>query len=222
MTTIDGTVENVHMVSRITPEGSKLFCAEIIVKNPGSLTADMAASATTTVNGEVVYPYEAGKLEYYRTGDLCSTVSGTVISSDLVDYLQVSAGQVLVRIDGEDSESEIFTVEQSLEEAQKELETAQKNLDNCSAVAPIDGTVIGLALQEGMEVEANSAVITIADTGVGFYPEHYMDDGKTHIGIQNVRQRLEHMVGGTLEITSTPGVGTIATIIIPRKEDIKA
>ena len=164
MTTIDGTVENVHMVSRITPEGSKLFCAEIIVKNPGSLTADMAASATTTVNGEVVYPYEAGKLEYYRTGDLCSTVSGTVISSDLVDYLQVSAGQVLVRIDGEDSESEIFTVEQSLEEAQKELETAQKNLDNCSAVAPIDGTVIGLALQEGMEVEANSAVITIADT----------------------------------------------------------
>ena len=164
MTTIDGTVENVHMVSRITTEGSKLFCAEIIVKNPGSLTADMAASATTTVNGEVVYPYEAGKLEYYRTGDLCSTVSGTVISSDLVDYLQVSAGQVLVRIDGEDSESEIFTVEQSLEEAQKELETAQKNLDNCSAVAPIDGTVIGLALQEGMEVEANSAVITIADT----------------------------------------------------------
>ena len=87
-----------------------------------------------------------------------------MISSDLVDYLQVSAGQVLVRIDGEDSESEIFTVEQSLEEAQKELETAQKNLDNCSAVAPIDGTVIGLALQEGMEVEANSAVITIADT----------------------------------------------------------
>ena len=51
-----------------------------------------------------------------------------------------------------------------MEEAQKELETAQKNLDNCSAVAPIDGTVIGLALQEGMEVEANSAVITIADT----------------------------------------------------------
>ena len=31
-------------------------------------------------------------------------------------------------------------------------------------MAPIDGTVIGLALQEGMEVEANSAVITIADT----------------------------------------------------------
>lgn len=135
-----------------------------MLKNDGALTADMVASATVTVNGETVYPYEPGKLEYYRTGDLKSTVNGTVISSDLVDYLQVTAGQVLVRIDGEESESEIFSVEQSLEEARKTLETAQKNLDNCNAVAPIDGTVIGLMLQQGQEVAANTAVITIADT----------------------------------------------------------
>ena len=164
MTSVPGTVEAVHMVSRITPEGSKLFSAEIIVKNEGALTAEMTATATAVVNGETVYPYEAGKLEYYRTGDLCSTVSGTVISSSLVDYLQVSAGQVLVRIDGEASETEIFTVQQSLDEARKTLETAQKNLENCNAVAPIDGTVIGLMIQPGMEIEANTAVITIADT----------------------------------------------------------
>ena len=164
MTTVKGTVEAVHMVSRITPEGSKLFSVDVLVPNDGALTADMAASATATVNGETVYPYEAGKLAYYRTGDLCSTVNGTVISSDLVDYLQVKEGQVLVRIDGEDSESEIFSVQQSLEEAQKALETAQKNLDNCNAVAPIDGTIIGLAIQAGQEIEANTTVLTIADT----------------------------------------------------------
>lgn len=164
MSTIPGTVEEVHMVSRITPEGSKLFSAEIVVKNEGALTADMAASATVAVNGETVYPYEAGKLAYYRTGDLTSTVSGTVISSSLVNYLQVTAGQVLVRIDGESSESEIFAAQQNLEEARKTLDTAQKNLDNCNAVAPIDGTVIGLAIQPGSELEANTTVITIADT----------------------------------------------------------
>ncbi len=164
MTTLTGTVEAVHMVSRITPEGSKLFSADIVVKNPGSLTAEMAASATLTVGGETVYPYEAGKLEYYRTGDLCSTVNGTVISSGLIDYLQVTEGQVLVRIDGEESESELFTLQQNVEEAQKALDTARKNLDNCNAVAPISGTVIGLAIQPGSEVEANTAVITIADT----------------------------------------------------------
>ena len=165
MSSLKGTVESVHMVSRITPEGSKLFSAEIIIQNDGALTADMIASATAvTASGEKVYPSEPGKLEYYRTGDLCSTVSGTVISSSLVDYLQVSQGQVLVRIDGESSESEIFTVQQSLEEARKTLATAEENLANCSAVAPISGTVIGLILTPGSEVEANTAVITIADT----------------------------------------------------------
>ena len=105
MTTVEGTVEAVHMVSRITPEGSKLFSAEIVIPNEGVLAKDMVATATTIVNGDTVYPYEAAKLQYYRVGDLNSTVSGTVISSNLVDYLAVTPGQVLVRIDGEDSEN---------------------------------------------------------------------------------------------------------------------
>ena len=164
MTTIPGTVEAVHMVSRITPEGSKLFSAEIVVENEGALTADMAASATAVVNGETVYPYEPGKLAYYRTGELKSTVDGTVISSSLVNYLQVSAGQVLVRIDGEESESEIFTIEQSLEEAREELEKAEKNLANCNATAPIDGKVIGLSIQPGDEINTQQPILTISDT----------------------------------------------------------
>ena len=165
MSSLPGTVEAVHMVSRITPEGTKLFSADILVENEGALTAEMAASATvTTPEGETVYPYEPGKLEYYRTGDLKSTVNGTVISSSLVDYLQVTQGQVLVRIDGEDSEAEIFAAQQSLDEARKTLETAEKNLANCSAVASIDGKVIGLTIKPGDEVAANTVVVTISDT----------------------------------------------------------
>ena len=164
MSTIPGRIEAVHMVSRITAEGSKLFSAEIILDNEGALTAEMAASATVNVNGETVYPYEPGELEYYRTGDLNSTVSGTVISSGLVDYLQVSAGQVLVVIDGEESESELFTIQQNLETAREELETAEKNLANCKAVAPIDGMVIGLSIQPGTEIAANTTIVTISDT----------------------------------------------------------
>ena len=163
MTTVEGTVEAVHMVSRITPEGSKLFSAEIVIPNAGVLAKDMVATATATVNGDTVYPYESGKLEYYRVGDLTSTVSGTVISSNLVDYLSVSAGQVLVRIDGEDSETEIFTAQQALAEAQKRLETAQKNLNNCNAVAPISGQVIGLSVTQGQELDANTTLVTISD-----------------------------------------------------------
>ena len=45
----------------------------------------------------------------------------------------------------------------------------------------------------------------------------YMEDGKTHIGIRNVRRRLQSMVGGTLTISSTPGKGTRAVVCIPKE-----
>ena len=164
MTSVTGTVEAIHMVNRITPEGAKMFQAEIVIPNAGVLSADMVATASAFVNGEAVYPYEAGVLENYRTTPLMINVSGTVISSGLVDYLQVSKGQTLVRIDGENSEAELFTIQQSLEEAQAELETAEKNLADCKAVAPISGKVIGLSLIPGEEVPANTAALTISDT----------------------------------------------------------
>ena len=59
--------------------------------------------------------------------------------------------------------------------------------------------------------------ITVTDTGVGFDPDHYMEDGKPHVGIRNVRDRLRNMVGGSLSITSTRD-GTIAVVTIPTKE----
>ena len=61
--------------------------------------------------------------------------------------------------------------------------------------------------------------IEIRDTGVGFdlnKPQKH--DGHKHIGISNVRQRLETLCNGTLNIESTVGVGTTATIKIPKTE----
>ena len=203
MTSIPGKVEAVHMVSRITPEGSKLFSAEIVLENEGALTAEMAASATVTVNGETVYPYEAGKLEYYRTGDLVSTVDGTVISSSLVDYLQVTPGQVLVRIDGEESESQMFTIQQNLDTARAELEAAEKNLANCNATAPIDGMVIGLTILPGDEIAANTSLVTISDTSV------------ITISADVDERNISYIKPGMpvdLDQWGTPGFGTVETV----------
>ncbi|MBQ2996583.1 MAG: HlyD family efflux transporter periplasmic adaptor subunit [Oscillibacter sp.] len=164
MQLLPGTVEKVYMVSRITPEGSKLFSAQILVDNPGTLTAGMTASAYVLEGGEEIYPYEADELKYNRVGDLCSTVNGTVISSALVDYLQVGVGQVVLRIDGEDTEGEIFALQERIDNAAKALANAEKNLANCEAVAPISGTVMGLMLWPDMEFGENTAALTIADT----------------------------------------------------------
>ena len=51
-----------------------------------------------------------------------------------------------MQVNGENTENTIFDLEQSLQTAQKKLEEAEKNAAYANAVAPIDGTVIGLSI----------------------------------------------------------------------------
>ena len=164
MSVVQGRVEQVNMVSRISPEGSKLFSVVFSVPNAGVLTQGMAASACLNINGELVYPYETEELQYNRITDLTASVSGTVLSSKLIDYLDVEAGEVLVHIDADSTDNEIFNLEKQIEEAKASLDKAQKNFDNCKAYAPIDGKVIGLSVFPEAQIAENSILCSISDT----------------------------------------------------------
>ena len=64
--------------------------------------------------------------------------------------------------------------------------------------------------------------VIISDDGVGFDVNEVKDDGRSHIGMENIRRRLKDMVNAEVDITSVIGEGTTAKIIIPReKEDEK-
>ena len=77
------------------------------------------------------------------------------------------------------------------------------------------GTVTISTRREGEVIK-----LTVEDNGVGFDPETYMEDGKPHVGIRNVRERLQKMMGGTLTIQSS-SEGTIVVVTIPVKESNK-
>jgi len=65
--------------------------------------------------------------------------------------------------------------------------------------------------------ETNSDyLVIVSDDGIGFEQEKTGDDGQQHIGINNVRLRLSVQCGGSLDIKSKPGMGTTATIRIPK------
>ncbi len=69
------------------------------------------------------------------------------------------------------------------------------------------------------EEKEQSYCITVTDDGVGFEPEIKVQDDRSHIGISNVRSRLEAMCGGQLTIKSLVGEGTTAVIEIPKREE---
>lgn len=68
------------------------------------------------------------------------------------------------------------------------------------------------------ETEA-AIIITVSDDGKGFDLQEQKDQSvRSHIGIENVKNRLALQCGGTLSIESEKGVGTTATVIIPKGE----
>lgn len=74
--------------------------------------------------------------------------------------------------------------------------------------------------------ENGKIVITIRDDGVGFDVdeiEHIpvQKDGRTHIGLSNVKHRLEKMVNGTMTIHSRKETGTVVQIILDAKQNEK-
>lgn len=60
--------------------------------------------------------------------------------------------------------------------------------------------------------------VIIADDGVGFVPGIKKEDGKSHVGIRNVRQRLREMCRAELDIESALGKGTRMTITLPKEQ----
>ena len=67
--------------------------------------------------------------------------------------------------------------------------------------------------------EGKKIVITVLDDGIGFDVdeiEHIpvQKDGRTHIGLSNVKHRLEKMVNGTMTIHSRRETGTIVQITL--------
>lgn len=62
----------------------------------------------------------------------------------------------------------------------------------------------------------HSFIVVVEDDGVGFDTTKPHNDERVHIGVSNVKKRVEELVGGSLEIVSTEGVGTTATLIIPK------
>lgn len=157
-TTADGVVEKINKVSYITPEGGVYFEVVVAFNNPGTLTAEMEASATLTADdGSYLYPYEGAKTQYYDSRTLTTKAGGPLVRSNLLNYANVKAGDTLLVMGSESLDEQIAT-------AQAALDEAQANIDALNAAAPIDGTILSCTIAEGSEVKAGDAVITIQNT----------------------------------------------------------
>jgi signal transduction histidine kinase len=108
----------------------------------------------------------------------------------------------------------IFRVDQSLvSEPPVEARTilyrvAQEALNNVNKHAQAGTVIISLTQRDG------GIEISVRDDGVGFDAAHIAPPTPVHLGILSMSERAE-MAGGTLEIESSPGIGTSLRCWVP-------
>ncbi len=172
MAQLPGRVDEIHKVDYITPEGGRMFEIVVTVSNPGTLTKDMDATATVLVDGELVYPYAPGKLDYLRTAELKVPLDGKLTWIEANKWQKLATGDSIARIekDLEDHEDRVRDLQKAVDDAQKSLEDSrkslekeEKNLRSLSAVAPIDGTVLSVGIKTGENAKAGTVAVNIAD-----------------------------------------------------------
>jgi signal transduction histidine kinase len=72
-------------------------------------------------------------------------------------------------------------------------------------------------VQVSLGMADHTVQMTIQDDGIGFDPAGDSASGKSHFGLQFMRERAETL-GGCLRVESSPGAGTRVVLEVPRKE----
>ncbi|MCR5800263.1 MAG: histidine kinase [Lachnospiraceae bacterium] len=93
------------------------------------------------------------------------------------------------------------------------LQTIVENAVKHGLLAKREGGTVKISTKE----TRNNIEITVQDTGVGFDAAKKIDDGRSHVGIANTRQRIMAMCGGSLNIGSKIDEGTVITILLPKE-----
>ena len=171
MRSFTGTVDTINKVHYISPEGADHFEVIISFPNPGTLTEGMAATAAlSAADGTPIYPYRNGETKFYETRKLTAQTGGPLVSSKLLQYATVNAGDVLLTLSSEtldetirSKQKEIDTANERATEAADKLDEARKALENFNALSPIDGTVTSCTLVPEAEVKGGDTVITISN-----------------------------------------------------------
>lgn len=93
------------------------------------------------------------------------------------------------------------------------LQPLTENAVRYGVTSKVEGGTVTIASWD----DADAYYVSVTDDGVGFDANAIKNDGRSHIGISNVRGRLKSMSGGELVIESVPGRGTCAKIILPKE-----
>ncbi|MBQ7862173.1 MAG: histidine kinase [Clostridia bacterium] len=229
-----GFIISVVVFLRIVPKNIKAAeKAEQLEKEKITLDAELARSRISTLMSQI-HPHfiynTLGSIE-----QLCELdpPKAAKLVNDFSKYLRGNFGEIdntrLIRVSKELEHTEYYIGIEKVRFPDIEFIT-EKSCCDFSVPALTVQPIVENAVKHGiLKREAGGTVrvriyetdssyfITVKDNGVGFDVSELNNDN--HIGLRNIRSRLEAMCSGILHIESILGVGTKITVEIPKEAD---
>ncbi len=206
---VSGTVEQVNMIEKITVDGARLFEVVLKVPNPGNLTEGVEATAVITLkDGSKASPYEGSTMTYSRSQLIQAQVGGSCLKNNMMDYLKVSSGAVLVQLSSDEFQEQLRQKDEELKAAQQTLAEKQEQLKSCEATAPIGGTVLSSSFIVGEEAGPGVGQVNIADTGTMYLQAQVDERDVANVSVGDVveiSQYDERFYTGTVTSVSLEG-----------------
>ncbi len=230
-----GFVATAVVFLRIVPKNIKAAeKAEKLEKEKIKLDAELAKSRISTLMSQI-HPHfiynTLGSIE-----QLCELdpPKAAKLVNDFSKYLRGNFSELdnpkLIRVSKELKHTEYYTGIEKVRFPDIEF-VAEMNCSDFSIPALTIQPLVENAIKHGIlkrdkggtvkvriyETDS-SYFVTVKDNGVGF--DVSVLENNNHVGLKNIRSRLEAMCGGALHIESIIGVGTKITVEIPKEADI--
>lgn len=176
MMLLDGEVTKISYVNYVTKEGAQCFGVTVTVANPGSLTSGTEVSAIITKDdGVAIYPAEAGELDYQNQTTLYVSTSADVASVGVVNYQNVTAGQVLFTMETTDIYDSMERVEDNMDSTQSKIDAVNEKISalnekiaetnenrvDYQPTAEFEGQVISVGVSTTRTPSNNATAVTI-------------------------------------------------------------
>ena len=227
-----GFVISAVVFLRIVPKNIKAAeRAERLEKEKIKLDSELAQSRISTLMSQI-HPHfiynTLGSIE-----QLCELdpPKAAKLVNDFSKYLRGNFGEIdnhkLIRVSKELEHTEYYISIEKVRFPDIEFVTEMNCCDFCIPALTIQPIVENavkhgiLKREEGGTVNVriyetdSSYFISVRDNGVGF--DVIELEQKNHVGLRNIKSRLEAMCGGILHIESIIGVGTKITVEIPKE-----
>ena len=200
--TLKGTVAAITGTDELSTGNLLVRTVTIKVNNAGGLTT--AQAATANING--VSSIASATFAYQAERTLTAPASGTVSSINVQEGSDVSKGDILIELTGDDLTESIQSATESLRSAELSMQNLQDTMANYTITSPISGTIIEKDAKQGDALTSGSSLCVIYDLS---YLEMLINVDELQIGSLSVGQKVQLTADAVSDKTY---VGTVTRV----------